>query len=168
MEKYQNEVFDTISEKYDSLNLQKNIILYCSIGIIVILLFMFIYFCYHSNQKIKHKLSPLLFITDEEARIHQDNAAKIKYAVEMIRKNFEVDTQSLLISVVENKNRKHPKKVALSKGIIVTVLVVACIAVAIHLACLFIFSQQLLKSLSRFLSMKQSSQAIIRSYSQQA
>jgi uncharacterized membrane protein YvbJ len=79
------------------LTLLKNTILFCSIAVIIALVFIFIYFCYHSSEKIKQKLSPLLFLTDEEARIHQDNAAKIKYAVEMIRKNFEIDTQNLLI-----------------------------------------------------------------------
>jgi hypothetical protein len=38
----------------------------------------------------------------------QENAEKMKYAVEMVRKNFDVDTQNLLV-VSDFKKRKNPK-----------------------------------------------------------
>lgn len=114
---------------------------YCSMGVVVIIFILFILFCYYSSQNMMRKLFPILYITDEEAHVHQENAAKIKYAVEMIRKNFEVDTQSLLIDWNEAKKRKYPKKVGLSKGIIVTIIILACGALALHLTSLLIFSR---------------------------
>jgi hypothetical protein len=38
----------------------------------------------------------------------QENAEKMKYAVEMVRKNFDVDAQNLLV-VSDFKKRKNPK-----------------------------------------------------------
>jgi hypothetical protein len=53
-----------------------------------------------------------------------------------------VDTQSLLISGTDGKRRKHPKKVALSTEILATVVFLAVAALAVHLGCLFFFSNQ--------------------------
>ncbi len=39
----------------------------------------------------------------------------MKYAVEMIRKNFDVDTQNLLIADNDFKKRKNPKQAMQSK-----------------------------------------------------
>jgi hypothetical protein len=50
-----------------------------------------------------------MLISDHEARMRQDNAEKMKYAVEMVRKNFDIDTQNLLNKNDSFKNRKSPK-----------------------------------------------------------
>lgn len=126
------------------------------------------FFCYRSSNKLKVNLAPILYLSDNEAHLHQENASKIKYAVEMIRKNFEVDTQNLLIASTDNKKRKHPKKVVLSNEVVFTIVFLAIVAVSIHLTCLFLFSTGFENSLNHFLKIKQSSAALIQSYSAQA
>lgn len=72
-------------------------------------------YCVKSNYKAKDKLADLMFISDAEAKLLQENAEKMKYAVEMARKNFDVDTQNLLASGGEFKKRKNPKEAMLSR-----------------------------------------------------
>lgn len=74
-----------------------------------------ILYCIKSNYKAKSKLADLMYISDTEARTLQENAEKMKYAVEMARKNFDIDTQNLLISSTDFKRRKNPKEAILSR-----------------------------------------------------
>jgi len=55
-----------------------------------------------------------MLVSDSEAKMLQENAEKMKYAVEMARKNFDVDAQGLL-ATGEFKKRKNPKEAALSR-----------------------------------------------------
>ncbi len=88
MEESQDLIFERIGTEFQGLTFRKNIALFCSLAIIFVLFILLIYFCYRSSGKLKNNLSPLLFLSDGDAHTYQENASKIKYAVEMIRKNF--------------------------------------------------------------------------------
>jgi ATP-dependent Zn protease len=94
----QDSILKVIDSNISNINFLKNVLLYSSIGIILLLYFFMITYCVKSNYKAKEKLTDLMYISDSEARMLQDNAEKMKYAVEMARKNFDVDTQNLLLS----------------------------------------------------------------------
>ena len=65
----------------------------------------------------------------------------MKYAVEMVRKNFEIDIQGLFLPVVPCKKKKHPKKAAMSGEKIFIIIVLSIVGLAVHVTCLFVFSQ---------------------------
>lgn len=88
MEDSQTLIFVRMSTEFQGLTFKKNIALFCSLAIISLLFILLVYFCYRSSGKLKNNLSPLLFLSDGDAHTYQENASKIKYAVEMIRKNF--------------------------------------------------------------------------------
>lgn len=71
--------------------------LYCSLTIVAILYCLMVFFCFQSNTHLKKLLANLLFISDGEANMHQSNAEKMKYAVEMIRKGFDLDSHNLIV-----------------------------------------------------------------------
>lgn len=51
-------------------------------------------------------------MSDSDCNVLQENALKIKYAVEMIRKQYDGDMKDLIFMTADHKKRKHPKKVA--------------------------------------------------------
>jgi hypothetical protein len=71
-----------------SVTLLSNVVLYASLGIVALLYFLMALYCLRSNTQLKDNLAHLLYISDSEAHMNQENAEKMKYAVEMIRKNF--------------------------------------------------------------------------------
>lgn len=128
------------------------------------LFFVMFLFCHLSNKKLNSNLSPLLYIPDSEADIYQENADKIKSAVEMLRKNFEVDTQNIMIPIVHSRKRKHPKEAAISNERTSTVIVLAVLALTIHLSCLFFFSAQYDAHFVSFKKMRKNSNALLKVY----
>ena len=72
----------------------------------------------------------------------------------MIRKNFDVDTQNLLIPDSDFKRRKNPKQAMQSKEIIYTIIVMALLGLALHLLCLFTFAATFRSDLVSFQTMK--------------
>jgi len=95
-----------------------------------------------------------MYISDTEARMLQDNAEKMKYAVEMARKNFDVDTQNLLAGVGDFKKRKNPKEAILSREIVYTIGAITIIGLIIHLTCLFFFSQKIVAQIDNFITLQ--------------
>jgi len=135
----QSSIYGQVVAKINYINTLSNIVLFCSLGIVVILYFLMILYCFKSNSQLKQSLSNLLYISDSEAHMHQENAEKMKYAVEMIRKNFEIDTQNLLNNECDFKRRKNPKEPIQSKEIEYSIAVIAILGLAVHLSCLFFF-----------------------------
>lgn len=86
--------------------------------------------------------------------MHQENAEKMKYAVEMIRKNFEVDSQNLLVSETDFKRRKNPKEAIQSKEIVYSIALMVVLGLAVHLSCLLLFETQFSSQLTDFQTMK--------------
>jgi ATP-dependent Zn protease len=84
----QSSIYVQVVAQINYINTLSNVVLFCSLGIVVILYFLMILYCFKSNSQLKQSLSNLLYISDSEAHMHQENAEKMKYAVEMIRKNF--------------------------------------------------------------------------------
>lgn len=162
----QEAILDVIDSSISEITFLKNVLLYSSVAIILLLYFFMITYCVKSNYKAKEKLTDLMYISDSEARMLQDNAEKMKYAVEMARKNFDVDTQNLLVSVTEVKKRKNPKEAILSREIVYTIGAFTVIGLIIHLTCLFFFSQQFLSQVSNFSTMKTQGIAIESLYSE--
>jgi hypothetical protein len=78
----------------------------------------------------------------------------MKYAVEMARKNFDVDTQNLLASGSDFKKRKNPKEAILSREIVYTIGGITILGLFIHLTCLFFFSQQFVVQISNFTTLQ--------------
>jgi hypothetical protein len=68
----------------------------------------------------------------------------------MARKNFDIDTQNLLTTNTDYKKRKNPKDAVLSSEIIYAIVGITIVGLAIHMTCLFFFSQQFSGSLSNF------------------
>ncbi len=68
----------------------------------------------------------------------------------MARKNFDVDTQNLLSTNSDFKKRKNPKDAVLSSQIIYAIVGITVAGLAIHMTCLFFFSQQFSGSLYNF------------------
>lgn len=77
----QDAILIAISHSIDGISFLKGVTLYSSIAIIVLLYFFMILYCVKSNFKAKEKLTDLMYISDAEARMLQDNAEKMKYAV---------------------------------------------------------------------------------------
>ena len=128
--------------------------MYSSMGIILLLYFFMVLYCVKSNFKAKEKLTDLMYISDTEARMLQDNAEKMKYAVEMARKNFDVDTQNLLGGSGDFKKRKNPKEAILSREIVYTIGAITILGLIIHLTCLFFFSQQFVAQIDNFTTLQ--------------
>ena len=84
----QTNVYNQVIDQINYINTLSHVVLFSSLGIVVILYFLMILYCFKSNSQLKQSLSSLLFISDSQAHLHQENAEKMKYAVEMIRKNF--------------------------------------------------------------------------------
>lgn len=156
----QLDILTSINGSIDDISFLKNVIQYCSMGIILLLYFFMILYCVKSNYKSKEKLTDLMFISDAEARMLQDNAEKMKYAVEMARKNFDVDTQNLLASGSDFKKRKNPKEAILSREIVYTIGAFTVVGLVIHLTCLFLFSQQFTSQIGNFTTLGQQGMAI--------
>ena len=74
----------------------------------------------------------------------------MKYAVEMARKNFDVDTENLLLSVTDSKKRKNPKEPILSREVVYSIGTMVAVGIIIHLTCLFFFSSQYATQISNF------------------
>lgn len=70
----QDSILGAISSNIDSISFLKAIILYSSMGIILLLYFFMILYCVKSNYRAKEKLTDLMYISDAEARMLQDNA----------------------------------------------------------------------------------------------
>ena len=94
----QGQIYIRVVSDINSVSSLSNITLYCSLGIVAVLYILMVFYCFQSNGQLRLSFSSLLYISDSEAHMHQENAEKMKYAVEMIRKNFEVDSQNLLVS----------------------------------------------------------------------
>jgi hypothetical protein len=63
-----------ISASINSISFLKDVTLYSSMGIILLLYFFMVLYCVKSNFKSKEKLTDLMYISDSEARMLQDNA----------------------------------------------------------------------------------------------
>jgi hypothetical protein len=150
----QDAILSEISASIDSISFLKKVTLYSSMGIILLLYFFMVLYCVKSNFKAKKKLIDLMYISDSEARMLQDNAEKMKYAVEMARKNFDVDTQNLLASGSDFKKRKNPKEAILSREIVYTIGGITILGLFIHITCLFLFSQQFVAQISKFTTLQ--------------
>jgi hypothetical protein len=70
----QKSILVEMGESISSLTLLKNVMLYCSIGVMALLYFFMISYCVKSNYKSKDKLSELMYMSDTEARTLQENA----------------------------------------------------------------------------------------------
>ena len=70
-------IYQTIS----NINTFKDTVLYTSIGIIFLLYCLMILYCLRSNSRAKDKLSDLMYISDSEVRMLQDNSERMRYAV---------------------------------------------------------------------------------------
>jgi hypothetical protein len=156
----QDAILGSISSSIDSISFLKGVILYSSIAIILLLYFFMILYCVKSNFRAKEKLTDLMYISDSEARMLQDNAEKMKYAVEMARKNFDVDTQNLLASGNDFKKRKNPKEAILSREIVYTIGAITVVGLIIHLTCLLFFSQQFVSQIGNFTTIESQGIAI--------
>ena len=135
----QSNIYGQVVAQINDINTLSNVVLFSSLGIVVILYFLMILYCFKSNSQLKQSLSNLLYISDSEAHMRQENAEKMKYAVEMIRKNFEIDTQNLLNNDSDFKRRKNPKEPIQSKEIVYSIAVIAILGLTVHLSCLFFF-----------------------------
>lgn len=150
----QGNVYGEVVAQISSVSLLSNTVLYSSLGVVSVLYFLMVFYCIQSNTQLKKSLSSLLFISDSEARMHQENADKMKYAVEMIRKNFEIDPQNLLIRESDFKRRKNPKEAIQSREIVYSIAVIAVMGLLLHLTCLFVFEAQFNSQLADFQTMK--------------
>ena len=92
----------------------------------------------------------------------------MKYAVEMARKNFDVDTENLLLAVNDSKKRKNPKEPILSREVIYSIGTITAIGIIIHLTCLFFFSSQFSTQINNFSTMKTQGIAVQSLYSESA
>ncbi len=70
----QTQINNGINNEINSINTLKNTILYSSIVIILLLYVLMILYCLRSNSKSKDKLSDLMYISDSEVRMLQDNS----------------------------------------------------------------------------------------------
>lgn len=96
-----NSINDTLSFK--------NIVIYVSLALVLLLNVLMLVYCFKSNELIKSKLVDLLYYSDGEIRLFQQNADNMKYAIEMTRKHYDVDTQNLLTKTNSCAKRKNPK-----------------------------------------------------------
>jgi ABC-type sulfate transport system permease subunit len=79
----------------------------------------------------------------------------------MVRKNFEVDVQGLLMPVVPGKKRKHPKESVKSRQLVLTVVVLGVLGLCIHCACLLVFSQEYQSNFDLFEQMTKDSDSVL-------
>ena len=70
----QNEILESIGKSIGDISFLKNVMLYCSIGVMVLLYFFMVSYCVKSNYKSKEKLTELMYMSDIEARTLQENA----------------------------------------------------------------------------------------------
>ena len=71
-------------------------IFYLLLGLLIVIL----------NTSAKKKLEKLMMISDNEARMNQTMAEKLKYAVDMIKKNFDFDLKTIIGPPEKHKQRK--------------------------------------------------------------
>ena len=143
----------------------KNALFYTSMGLVVILYIFMLINCVSNIYRAKEGISELVMISDTEARIRLENAEKMKYAVEMSRKNFEVDTQGLL-QEFDKKKRKNPKEAVMSKQIVYGIGIAMVVGIMGHIVCLILFSMEFGTQIDNFESMVDQTEAINSIYSE--
>lgn len=162
----QDSILQEMGGSISGLTFLKDAMLYSSIAVMALLYFFMLTYCVKSNYKSKEKLTELMYMSDAEARTLQENAEKMKYAVEMARKNFDVDTENLLLSASETKRRKNPKEPMLSKEVVYSIGTIAAVGIIVHLTCLFFFSSHYSSQINNFQKMNSQGVAAQSLYSQ--
>ena len=82
-------------------------------------------------------------MSDGEARMNQTVADKLKYAVDMIKKNFDVDLKLILGPVEVHKQRKKPKELVMGTQKKVLIIIFILIGLCIHILLLYTVSSQM-------------------------
>lgn len=67
----QSDIYGEVIDQINYIKSLSNNILFSSLGIVVILYFFTVFYCFKSNSQLKKSLYSLLFISDNEAHMHQ-------------------------------------------------------------------------------------------------
>lgn len=85
------------------------IIVMLLICVVIVFYVLLIWLIIVLNKVIKDKLNLLMMMSDTEARMKEGYADKLAYALDMVRKNFDVDLKIILGPIEHHKLRKKPK-----------------------------------------------------------
>ena len=156
----------SINSQLENVRFINAFMLYLSITLIALLYFFMILFCFKINERVKLRLSKLLYISDAQAKFEKQNGERMKYVVEMSRKNFDMDMSSVLSDNVSFKKRKNAKESSLSRQIVFSILFLIVVGLINHLACLFAMQSSLNQQFDNFNLVRHQSKQIMQTYIQ--
>lgn len=104
-------------------------------------------------------------MSDNEARTNQAMADKLRYAVDMIKKNFDFDLKTIIGQVEAHRQRKKPKEVII--GIQKKLLIFLALAAgfAVHLALFYNFVSEMSAFLKQIKEQADEGSSLIETYS---
>lgn len=117
------------------------------------------------NNIAKKKLHDLMMMSDGEARMNQTVADKLKYAVDMIKKNFDVDLKLILGPVEVHKQRKKPKEIVMGTQKKVFIFIFIIIGLCLHILLLYTVSSQMSTILANVTTFQSQGEELIETYS---
>lgn len=100
------------------------------------------------NNRAKKKLKSLMLMSDSEARMNQTMADKLKYAVDMIKKNFDFDLKAIVGPAESHRQRKKSKEVIIGIQKKLFILLALVCGFILHFVLYYKFTSEITSVLS--------------------